>query len=628
MSWQDEAIELRKIGKSIRATARELGVAYSTLWDFLQGGAKQQTVDNFEGSSVVYKINTNTQSQGPTIVYLPDAQVKPDVSKEYLRWQGEYIASKLPDVIVCGGDFADLPSLSSYDKGKKSAEGKRVKKDIQACIDGMNTLLRPVYLAQQENPLWRPRMVLTIGNHECLPEETEVLTSSGFIPIKEVTIKHLVAQKGSNGETVFGHPKELVKKLYSGNMCNFESRSLSLTCTEKHRVIGPTSSGGSFDKLAKDVPNHFRVYSATKNSAKGVALSPYEIELAAWMATDSHHGQYGQVALYQRVSNAHKIRFLLDRLGIAYSEKTRSRDITEICGKILKNTPEDSVEFYFNQRDVSNIGVTSNKVLPSWAMDLNDSQWELFLETLIEADGSLPTKAQKSRVFYGKYEICSDLQKVAVTKGWSASLTEYRENQWRVNLCNRLSRRQEGCERKTYHFDGEVYCLVTETENFIIRQNNKVHVTGNCRIKRHVESNPELHGFLSYDNLRYKEFGWEVYDFLEPVEIGGVTFIHYWPNAFTGKPLGGSAANILKTVGASVVQGHRQTLDVATRTLHNGTQQWSIIAGASYDFDEEYKGFTGNKHWRGIVVLHNVNNGGFDPLFVGIDYLREKYGTK
>ena len=64
MSWQDEAIELRKSGKSIRATASELGVAYSTLWDFLHGCAPQPPVDSFE--------------------YLPDVQVKPGVSKELI----------------------------------------------------------------------------------------------------------------------------------------------------------------------------------------------------------------------------------------------------------------------------------------------------------------------------------------------------------------------------------------------------------------------------------------------------------------------------------------------------------------------------------------------------------------
>jgi hypothetical protein len=72
--------------------------------------------------------------------------------------------------------------------------------------------------------------------------------------------------------------------------------------------------------------------------------------------------------------------------------------------------------------------------------------------------------------------------------------------------------------------------------------------------------------------------------------------------------------------------GHRQVLDVATRTLPvDGRQQWGIVAGACYPHDEDYKGHQGNKHWRGVIVLHEVQDGDFDPMFVSLDYLRRSY---
>lgn len=627
MSWQDEAVELRKSGKSIRATARELGVPYSTLWDFLQEKAPKQRT-NFKSKQDIVQINTTRFSEGPTIVFLPDAQVKPWVDTEYLRCQGEFLASKKPDVIVCAGDFADMPSLSSYDKGKKSFEGRRIQKDIEAAIDGMNTLLLPVHHAQQEDPYWKPRMVMTLGNHECLKPNVDVLTRRGFVKIQDVTEVDLVAQRGPNGEVVWSHPTGFIEKYYEGDMYTWNSRSLKLSCTENHRVLRRTTSGKDVYTYAKDVPQHFEIYSALKNSSQGISLSDDEIRLGAWLCTDSYFTSGRQVVLYQRESNSHKIYNLLTSLGVEYYAKIRNRDIKEICGKVLKKRCEPSHEFYFSKDVATWLNVFDNKSLPAWAYDLNEHQWSIFLETLIDADGTLIKQGKSACVFYGKHTICSQLQEIAVTKGWVAKLNEYRPTHWRVHLHERTTTRQEVCEKTIAKYCGKVYCLVMPEGNFVIRDQGVVHITGNCRINRHVEANPELSGFLSIDNLRYQEFGWEVYDYLEPVEIGGVTFIHYWPNAFTGKPLGGSAASILKTVGTSIVQGHKQMLDVATRTLHNGTQQWSIIAGASYDFDEEYKGFTGNKHWRGIVVLHNVKNGGFDPLFVGIDYLREKYGTK
>ena len=146
------------------------------------------------------------------------------------------------------------------------------------------------------------------------------------------------------------------------------------------------------------------------------------------------------------------------------------------------------------------------------------------------------------------------------------------------------------------------------------------------RIMRHVEANPELSGFLSYDSLKYEEMGWEVHDFLKPVIVDGVSYCHYMANPMTGKPYGGAAMNVLKNVGESFTQGHRQTLDVATRFLpSSGRQQWAIIAGAYYEHYEEYKGHQGNYHWRGLIVKHNVQSGSYNPMFVDLAYLKKRF---
>lgn len=147
------------------------------------------------------------------------------------------------------------------------------------------------------------------------------------------------------------------------------------------------------------------------------------------------------------------------------------------------------------------------------------------------------------------------------------------------------------------------------------------------RIQRHVDANPELYGFLGYDALLYDQMGWEVYDFLKPVIVNGVTYCHFMANPYTGKPYGGMAMNILRHVGESFSMGHKQTLDIATRFLPaSGKQQWAIVAGAAYTHEEDYKGHQGNHHWRGLIVKHNVSNGSYNPMFVDLKYLERKYG--
>ena len=105
------------------------------------------------------------------IVVIPDTQVKKGVPMEHLLYAGRYIAEKKPDVIVHLGDHWDMPSLSSYDKGKKSFEGRRYKDDVDAGNLAMDLLLEPIKkemkrLKRNKKKLWNPRMVFTMGNHE------------------------------------------------------------------------------------------------------------------------------------------------------------------------------------------------------------------------------------------------------------------------------------------------------------------------------------------------------------------------------------------------------------------------------------------------------------------------------
>lgn len=148
------------------------------------------------------------------------------------------------------------------------------------------------------------------------------------------------------------------------------------------------------------------------------------------------------------------------------------------------------------------------------------------------------------------------------------------------------------------------------------------------RIERYVNSSPELIGTVGYHSYLLGQYGWETHAFLAPVDIDGILYSHYFANPLSGRPYTASALNQLKTLGRSYVMGHRQVLDFGTRMLVDGTQQIGIIAGACYLHEEGYKGLQGNKHWRGIVVLHDVRNGFGNPMFVDLAYLERKYGKE
>ena len=56
----------------------------------------------------------------PKLLIIPDAHAEPNYDNDRLTWLGNLIFEEKPDVVVCLGDWFDMASLSSHDKGKKS----------------------------------------------------------------------------------------------------------------------------------------------------------------------------------------------------------------------------------------------------------------------------------------------------------------------------------------------------------------------------------------------------------------------------------------------------------------------------------------------------------------------------
>jgi len=145
------------------------------------------------------------------------------------------------------------------------------------------------------------------------------------------------------------------------------------------------------------------------------------------------------------------------------------------------------------------------------------------------------------------------------------------------------------------------------------------------RIKRAVNNNPTLEGLISTEDLGYEK-DWEVHEFLHPVFIAGVGFCHYWPVGAMGRPAASPAA-IISKLHMSCVAGHQQGKQIAYGKRADGAPICSIIAGSYYLHDEDYMDQLSNKHWRGLVMLNEVEDGHFDELMLSIEYLERKYGN-
>jgi len=145
------------------------------------------------------------------------------------------------------------------------------------------------------------------------------------------------------------------------------------------------------------------------------------------------------------------------------------------------------------------------------------------------------------------------------------------------------------------------------------------------RIARHINANPELDGVLGFHTLKLEVYGWEVQDFLKPIEIDGLTYAHYFYQPMSGHPYGGKATTKLNNVGFSFVMGHQQGLDMAMKHLGNGKTLRGLVAGSFYQHFEDYKGHQANDHWQGCLMLHEVHDGEYCLMELSMNYLMKEW---
>lgn len=560
-------------------------------------------------------------------VVIPDTQIRPDTPLNHLVWIGEYLAEKKPDVIVQIGDWYDMASLSSYEKkGGTYFEGKRYKDDIAAGNLGWELLTKPIAkesnrLRRNKKRLWNPEMHYTLGNHECYDNITEVLTDSGWRLFSNLNVGDTVLTLAEDQSGEWQKVSETHSYNYIGPMYLHDSSTISLCVTPNHRQVYVSNLGRTLLwSTAETSPANCNLFTSAYVDGK-VDLTDTQLQFAAIATTDSYHPKYGdKVYFYQSGDKANRIRTIIENVvGNNYSERSRLRDITEICGRTLLKAPKESFDFCMVRPDWC---PDSNKELPIWVKDLSEHQASVFLEMLVFCDGSIPTRSTNSRVIYGTKKFCTSVQEMFISKGYRITLSEYRPGHWRANITKTTKCRVEKFFTKTIDYSGKVYCATVPNGTLMTRRNNKPVFSGNSRIERAVKDNAVLEGVIGYDDFAH--IGWERHGFLEPVWVDGICYSHYFANPNSGRPYTGMMETRLKNIAHSFVMGHQQVLSIGRRETLAGAHH-GLVVGNCYLHSEEYRGPQSNNEWRGICILNEVTNGAYDLCLVSLDYLCRKY---
>lgn len=384
-----------------------------------------------------------------------------------------------PDRVIHGGDLGDMYNVSVYPKDMEhpdswSQEIKGLRKFVKE--------LESVF----------PVMEVLESNHDCFDQSTEILVEDkGFIPFYSLEETDKIGTYNiETSEIEYQTPTRIIKDPYNGSLIRVRGAySVDLLVTNNHRLWCSKLTRDRYKMLTahnlmQATPGRLYFKDCGINTKEDYKyLSDDMIRLVGWYLTDaSSKGK--KILFHQRVSNAHKIKDLLDRLEIQYKSYIKDcSNIKEICGRILKKTPEDQVVLTIDSVNLD-YWVPNRYTIPNWIYKLSKRQIDILLEILIEADGSYYKDSRTSLILYGTYNFLDQVQTVLIQSGYRANLVKYREKDWKLNI----SERTESCIDKfrgriSYEsYSGMIYCAEVPNDTLVVRRNGRVSITGNSRI--------------------------------------------------------------------------------------------------------------------------------------------------
>jgi hypothetical protein len=229
-------------------------------------------------------------------------------------------------------------------------------------------------------------------------------------------------------------------------------------------------------------------------SSNGCPLPDDWIRIAAWLYTDSSIGRdHHDVNFYQRKSKYKLITDILDNIGAEYRVHERDRGITHICGKKLLKPPEPEITIStlpaWSRRMYDLVGGDKN-VIADWLWDLDDRQFEIFLRSFIDADGSVHPRSPTSLMIYcSREKMAGQIQALCLIHGYRATISEYGKNKYlRINIIKMEAASVVTHDVKQVHYTGKIWCVTVPSGNFLVRRGGRPIFTGNSRLMNQLHS--------------------------------------------------------------------------------------------------------------------------------------------
>ena len=338
-----------------------------------------------------------------------------------------------------------------------------------------------------------PTKPVLITEGMCFPGDAEVMTADGWVRLDKYNDTE-VMQVNSDGSCEFAMPIAKIAHEYNGEFVVTDRGGNYYSATTSDHNIVVNTCGTLVKRKVGDMPNSIEgtiPTTAIYCGGDGIDLSDDEIRLFVAFSAD---GCYNNASYYVK-SNKKRIRFIfakkrkfdrlkeiLERIGVEYTETKHEYD-----------RYTTGIKYYIGFEDKKKY---LNKVFPwQWIKDMTKHQREVFLDELCFWDGYKFNNRNMGE-YYSEIKSNVDfVQAMCHTSGFMATIKHRKDREKNCSVSMLYSKNHVSWQNmwssgsaKRIKYSGMVYCLTVPSGMLVVRQNEKIAVTGNCDAMACIEA--------------------------------------------------------------------------------------------------------------------------------------------
>jgi len=313
----------------------------------------------------------------------------------------------------------------------------------------------------------------------CLPAHTKVLTKRGWKPIAEVSVGEEVWASDSELRGVWAHVTK-THAFMDQEVGVYSNSNWTIEATEDHRWYGLNQTfkpgfrtsaevaGKPFKIPARLVPKAWPLVSV---------LTQDEARLLGWLLSDGNwEKNFSKGSIKQaKPKTIRVIDRLLTRMDVQYSWSEKYKTF-HIPARVVKPLLEKAFGYVPLKTQCSVSGLLHR---------LGKKELRSLLITMIQAEGSIKPGGTYCIYQSVKSPIAEDIKTMMVLTGigCTAVAKPPRPQAFGIEDCYTYTPRVSKfftLPPKTSQYNADVYCLTTTTGTFLVEQNNKTFLSGNC----------------------------------------------------------------------------------------------------------------------------------------------------